>query len=83
MIQADDIFTAQNMADVFAWLVGGLLTILGVWALRLQSQVDELIKDLHEYKVYVEISTAKKTDIDRIEGWFNRIYDRLEKKQDK
>lgn len=83
MIMMEEILTAQNVVNVFAWLVGRLFTLFGIWALRLQAQVDKFIVGLQEYKVYVEINTAKKSDIDRIEGWFHRIYDRLDSKQDK
>jgi hypothetical protein len=69
-------------------LVGGaILAILGWFARTLWDAVKELQTDLHQLEVDLPTTYVTKDDFKevmaRIEDMFERIYDKLDEKQDK
>ena len=68
-------------------LLGSLITVVGWFCNELWTNVKSLQKQLHKLEVEIASNYAKKDELevrfDKLEDMLNRIFDRLERKQDK
>ncbi len=68
-------------------LLGSLIAVVGWFCNELWTNVKSLQKQLHKLEVEIASNYAKKDELevrfDKLEDMLNRIFDRLERKQDK
>jgi len=73
--------------DLFNYIVGTLLAVLGWFAKTLWDAVNTLKEDLKDIEVDLPTTYVKKTELDsrlqKIETMLDKIFDRLESKVDK
>jgi hypothetical protein len=73
--------------DLFNYIVGGLLALLGWLGRTLWDAVNSLKEDIKEIEVDLPTHYVKKTELDnrlyKIETMLDKIFDRLESKVDK
>jgi len=73
--------------DLFNYIVGTLLAVLGWFAKTLWDAVNALKEDLKDIEVDLPTTYVKKTELDsrlqKIETMLDKIFDRLESKVDK
>lgn len=77
----------MDVQTLFNAVGGVLLTVLGWIARTLWDAVADLRRDLHELEAGMPKQYVQKEDFTnamaRIEGLFERIYDKLDNKEDK
>lgn len=73
--------------DLFNYIVGTLLAVLGWFAKTLWDAVNALKEDLKDIEVDLPTTYVKKTELDnrlqKIETMLDKIFDKLESKVDK
>lgn len=73
--------------DLFNYIVGGVLALLGWLGRTLWDAVNSLKNDIKEIEVDLPTNYVKKTELDnrlyKIETMLDKIFDRLESKVDK
>lgn len=73
--------------DLFNWLLGGAMTILGWIGKTLWDAVQELKEDVKDIEVELPSHYVRKDELevklDKVEAMLNKIYDKLETKADK
>lgn len=77
----------MEFQSLFNILVGAGLTVIGWFARELWDATQNLKKDLQKLELNVSDNYVKKVDIaarfDKIENILERLFDKLEAKQDK
>lgn len=77
----------MEFQSLFNILVGAGLTVIGWFARELWDATQNLKKDLQKLELNVSDNYVKKVDIaarfDKIENILERLFDKLESKQDK
>ena len=73
--------------DLFNWLLGAAMTILGWIGKTLWDAVQELKADMKDIEVELPSHYVRKDELevklDKVEAMLNKIYDKLETKADK
>lgn len=73
--------------DLFNWLLGAAMTILGWLGKTLWDAVQELKADMKDIEVELPSHYVRKDELeaklDKVEAMLNKIYDKLETKADK
>ena len=73
--------------DLFNWLLGAAMTILGWLGKTLWDAVQELKDDMKDIEVELPSHYVRKDELevklDKVEAMLNKIYDKLETKADK
>lgn len=73
--------------DLFNWLLGAAMTILGWIGKTLWDAVQELKEDVKDIEVELPSHYVRKDELevklDKVEAMLNKIYDKLETKADK